>query len=164
MLEQLGARLQRLRAALEWTQQELAERIAVSRVAVSHFEMGLQVPSERTIVLLAGVFGCEPHELVAGTSYPPAKTDRLPLVAARYTVLDHTLALIDHDLQWIARLPAAPRCRSLAHETLHGWLDQLALLHESWRDRRSRHAIEAARVRVQHALHEFNQERNPSRP
>src|SRR4051812_44710794 len=74
--EPLSQRIARLRARRGWTQQELAERLAASRVAVSHFELGLALPSERTVVLLAGLFGLEPHELVAGTSYPAAKAER----------------------------------------------------------------------------------------
>ncbi|PLS77503.1 MAG: DNA-binding protein, partial [Chloroflexi bacterium] len=103
MPEKLGDRLAQYRVALGWTQQELADRIAVSRVAISHFEMGLQLPSERTIALLAGVFGIEPVELVANTYYPPAKAERLPPIVARYTVIEHELALLERDLGWIQR-------------------------------------------------------------
>ena len=79
--ETLGQRIARLRCLLGWTQQELADRAAISRVAVSHLEMGISVPSERTLALLAGIFHLEPPELVEGTSYPDAKAERLPLVA-----------------------------------------------------------------------------------
>jgi transcriptional regulator with XRE-family HTH domain len=101
--EPLGQRIAQLRARRGWTQQDLAERLAASRVAVSHFEMGLAVPSERTIVLLAGLFGQEPHELVAGTNYPQAKAERLPPVACRYTEVEFQLALLRRDLDWAAR-------------------------------------------------------------
>ena len=37
-------------------------------------------PGERTVALLAGLFKIEPHELVAGTDYPLAKAERLPVV------------------------------------------------------------------------------------
>ena len=73
----------------------------MSRVAVSHLESSLSVPGERTVALLAGVFGLEPHELVAGTDYPVAKADRLPLVVARHTELELQLALLDQDLGWL---------------------------------------------------------------
>ncbi|MFM7678582.1 MAG: helix-turn-helix domain-containing protein, partial [Roseiflexaceae bacterium] len=59
-LASLGKRIATLRMQRGWTQERLAERLAVSRVAVSHIEMGLSVPSERTVVLLAGIFQCEP--------------------------------------------------------------------------------------------------------
>jgi transcriptional regulator with XRE-family HTH domain len=36
--ENLGRRIADLRAKLGWTQQELAERVGISRVAVSHLE------------------------------------------------------------------------------------------------------------------------------
>src|SRR5262245_30668168 len=83
--ESLGRRIAAHRAKLGLTQQELADRLAISRVAVSHLESGLSDPGERTVTLLAGLFKVEPHELVAGTSYPSAKADRLPVVATRYT-------------------------------------------------------------------------------
>lgn len=152
MSEQLGARLARLRGALGWTQQELAERIAVSRVAVSHFELDLQVPSERTIALLASVFNCEPADLVAGTYYPPAKAERLPLVVARYTELEKQLCLLEHDLQWLARIAHLPQAHSLTLATLHGWLDWLAQQHDSTAGRRDRQQVQTAQRRVQDAL------------
>jgi transcriptional regulator with XRE-family HTH domain len=102
--ETLGQRIARLRSLLGWTQQELADRAAISRVAVSHLELGITVPSERTLALLAGVFHLEPPEMVEGTSYPEAKVERLPLVAARYTEVEHQVGLLQRDLAWLARL------------------------------------------------------------
>src|SRR5215207_8178378 len=102
--ESLGSRIARLRAARGWTQEQLAVRLAASRVAVSHFEMGLALPSERTVVLLAGLFKLEPHELVAGTSYPAAKAERLPPMACCYTEVEFQLALLRRDMEWATRL------------------------------------------------------------
>src|SRR5690242_3368398 len=99
--ETLGQRIGRLRSLLGWTQQELADRIAISRVAVSHLEMGMSVPSERTAALLAGVFHLEPHELIQDTAYPDAKAERLPLVTARYTEVELQVALMQRDLGWL---------------------------------------------------------------
>src|SRR5215218_3444280 len=107
--ETLGQRIARLRARRSWTQERLAEQLAASRVAVSHFEMGLALPSERTIVLLAGLFKLEPHELIAGTGYPIAKAERLPAVACRYSEAEQQLALLRRDLEWSARLDQATR-------------------------------------------------------
>lgn len=152
MPDQLGKRIALCRAALGMTQQELADRIAVSRVAISHLEMGLQVPSERTIALLAGVFGCEPHQLVANTYYPPAKADRLPPVVARYTEIDKELLLLKRDLHWIDRVAALPQSRVIVHETLHGWLDRLAPLIDDAPDKRSRAQLCEAQERVQQML------------
>lgn len=107
-LETLGQRIAQLRARRGWTQERLAERIAASRVAVSQFESGVALPSERTIVLLAGLFGLEPAELVAGTTYPSAKAERLPAVTCRYTEVDMQLALLRRDSEWAARAGASP--------------------------------------------------------
>jgi transcriptional regulator with XRE-family HTH domain len=112
--ENLGRRIAEHRSKLGWTQQDLADRLGISRVAVSHLEAGMSDPGERTVALLAGVFKMEPHELVAGTSYPPAKADRLPVVVARYTEVELQLALLDRDIErddvdvseWDARLSA----------------------------------------------------------
>lgn len=102
--ETLGQRIARLRARRSWTQERLAEQLAASRVAVSHFELGLALPSERTIVLLAGLFKLEPHELIDGTGYPVAKAERLPPIACRYTEVELQLALLRRDMEWAARL------------------------------------------------------------
>lgn len=154
MPEPLGPRLAQLRAAHGWTQHELAERIAVSRVAVSHFELGLQVPSERTIALLASVFNCEPAELVAGTYYPPAKAERLPLVVARYTALEKELHLLARDLDWLDRIAHLPQAQSLALESLHTWLGWLAHQIDRATDRRSRQQLIDAQSNVQRRLQE----------
>src|SRR3954452_12050816 len=102
--ESLGRRIAGHRAKLGLTQQELADRLAISRVAVSHLESGMSDPGERTVTLLAGLFKVEPYELVAGTNYPAAKTDRLPVVATRYTEVELQLELLDRDLAWLDRL------------------------------------------------------------
>jgi transcriptional regulator with XRE-family HTH domain len=113
MSESLGHRIAKHRTELGWTQAELAERVGISRVALSHIESGITNPGERTVALLAGVFKVEPHELVAGTDYPPAKAERLPVVSARYTEVEHRLALLDAQLAVIT--DQSVRERVLAH-------------------------------------------------
>lgn len=126
-----------LRAKAGWTQQQLADRIAVSRVAVSHLEAGMSHPGERTVALLAGVFKLEPPELVAGTDYPAAKAERLPPTVARHSETELQLALCEADLAWIDR--GAPgsdqvlvqwevRLRRLAREAAPGEADAVAVL------------------------------------
>jgi transcriptional regulator with XRE-family HTH domain len=117
MPESLGHRIAKHRSELGWTQVELAERVGISRVALSHIEAGISNPGERTVALLAGVFKLEPHELVSETDYPPAKAERLPLVAARYTEVEHELTLLDAQLAVVtepvarARVVAEARAR-----------------------------------------------------
>src|SRR5580765_6063592 len=62
----------------------------------------------------------EPHELVAQSDYPRAKAERLPVVAARYTEVEHQLAVLDAQLAVVedpnkrARLVADARHRLVA--------------------------------------------------
>jgi transcriptional regulator with XRE-family HTH domain len=142
--ESFGRRVAKQRAELGWTQSQLAERVGLSRVALSHIEANLSVPSERTVTLLAGVFGCEPCALAAGTDYPPAKAERLPLVTARHTEVDHQLAVLDAVLATVARVPAPDRDR-LAAEVRAEWRDRLADLLAASDDPGERHRVRAAR-------------------
>ena len=143
--EPLGQRIARLRTRRGWTQQDLAERLAASRVAVSHFEMGLALPSERTVVLLAGLFGHEPHELVAGTSYPPAKAERLPLVACRYTEVEMQLALLRRDLEWVKKIGRG----EMANQVIAEWRDRLVELGRAVYDLQEQKMLDSARGRLQ---------------
>ncbi len=133
----LGARVAALRNNLGWTQHDLAERLGISRVAVSHLEAGMSTPGERTVALLAGIFKLEPHELIAGTSYPLAKAERLPVVVARYTEVELQLRLLDHDLD-----------RGLDGRGVAEWDERLRLLAKGAHDRRERDAVDAARARL----------------
>ena len=116
MPEKLGRRIADRRAVLGWTQSDLADRLGISRVAVSHLEMGQSTASERSVTLMAGLLKLEPHELVAGTDYPPAKAERLPVVACRYTEVELQLQLLERDLA-----AGDPRL-------LDGWPERLRLL------------------------------------
>jgi transcriptional regulator with XRE-family HTH domain len=107
--QNLGRRIAALRASFGMTQQEVADRLGISRVAVSHIEAGMSVPSERTVVLLAGLFKVEPHELVEATKYPLAKAERLPAIAARHTDVELQLALCENDLAWVERTGVGAR-------------------------------------------------------
>jgi transcriptional regulator with XRE-family HTH domain len=136
-MEPLGRRIAEHRAKLGWTQQELAARVCISRVALSHVEAGMSDPGERTVALLAGVFKVDPHELVAGTSYPTAKADRLPLVVARYTEVELQLELLANDLE---REPDAA--------VLGEWQARLLALLDDAHDARERDALKGALARV----------------
>ena len=147
-LEPIGKRIARLRSEGGWTQQALAARLAISRVAVSHIEMDLTFPSERTITLLAGIFKLSPHELVEGSTYPHAKAERLPGNACCYTQLELDLALMENDLTWLARLGDSFECRRLADELQATWNALLsARLWESF-DEREREMLAAAQERL----------------
>ena len=142
-LVELGRRIAGLRAGRGWTQQQLADRLAMSRTAVSHLEAGISQPSERTVTVLAGLFRVEPHELVAGTAYPMARAERLPVVAARYTEVELQLALVDADLRWAAEAPSAVRDRVVAT-----WRERLRDLMSNTHDAEERALVAARLVRL----------------
>jgi transcriptional regulator with XRE-family HTH domain len=148
MDEHLGRRVAALRAQRGWTQQQLADRVGISRVAVSHLEAGITIPGERTVVLLAGLFKLEPDELVAGTSYPRAKRERLPLVACRYTEAELQVRLFDHDLAWLERLGAEGAGPRLREEVVARWRPKLAELLRGALDPAERAMLEAALGRL----------------
>src|SRR4051812_47976650 len=137
MAENLGRRIASFRASLGWTQQDLADRLAVSRVAVSHIEAGLREPGERTVVLLSGLFKVEPWELVGGTAYPEAKAERLPAVACRYTEVELQLRLLELDEE-----------RGLDSTRRADWNSRLAALAKTTFDRRELDLLAAARRRL----------------
>ncbi len=139
----VGARIARLRTGLGLTQQELSARVAISRVALSNLESGRSEPGERTVTLLAGIFDLEPHELVAGTTYPAAKADRLPLVAARHTEVELQLALLERDLRWLESAPPA-----MAARVVGTWRRDLAALSERTYDAHQQRLVAAAIQRL----------------
>src|SRR5437660_12375771 len=141
MPENLGRRIARLRGELGWTQQDLAARLAISRVAVSHLEAGLSVPSERTVTLLAGLFKLEPWELVENTSYPQAKAERLPPVAARYTEVELQLRLMEAELERVDGSGGGEQARA-------AWRHRLELLRKCAHDAREQEALRLALRRL----------------
>jgi transcriptional regulator with XRE-family HTH domain len=149
--ESLARRIADCRAELGWTQQDLADRLGISRVAVSHLEAGMSQPGERTVALLAGVFKLEPRELVAATDYPPAKAERLPLVAARYTEIEHQLLLLARDVEWLGdpgEDGEGPDGRDRRARVLAAWADRLIGLAATAHDEREAEAVGEAADRV----------------
>lgn len=134
MAESIGKRIAQLRQKSNLTQQALANRLAISRVAVSHIEMDISIPGERTITLMAGVFKISPHELVKGTTYPASKGERLPVSTCCYTKLELYLVQLINDLTWLNRLEDIPVKATvmsrLKIEIRDKWTDRLS----SWND------------------------------
>lgn len=121
MAESIGRRIAYLRQKNGWTQQSLADRLAMSRVAISHIEMDLTIPSERSITLMAGVFKLSPTGLVEGTTYPNAKVERLPELTTTFTELELKFALIINDLEWLDRLDNSDIRYKCIREILDKW-------------------------------------------
>jgi transcriptional regulator with XRE-family HTH domain len=148
--ESIGKRIARLRQALGWTQQSLSERLAISRVAISHIEMDLTIPSERTITLMAGLFKVAPDLLVAGTTYPEAKGERLPLVVCCYTELELELALLDNDIEWLFLLKGRSsfEYKELLARVWAKWIQKLDHWHRNSLDNREVESITAAQEKL----------------
>lgn len=53
----LGEKIQDLRKARGWTQEQLAERISVSRQALSRWELGAAVPDTENVLQISRLFG-----------------------------------------------------------------------------------------------------------
>ncbi len=145
--ERLGRRVADVRAKLGWTQQQLAERLGISRVAVSHLEAGTTVAGERTVALVAGLAKVDPHVFVAGSDYPDAKADRLPLTTARYTEAELQVRLLESELRWIELASG-----STAVGALRGWLLRLEALAAEAVDPHERALLAEARALARAAL------------
>jgi transcriptional regulator with XRE-family HTH domain len=147
----LGRRIAEQRSLLGLTQSELAERVGISRVALSHIEGSRSIPGERTVALLAGCFRCEPHELVVGTDYPRSKAERLPAVAARYTEVEHRIAVVDAQLALLDQIALTVPADAVRHARAKVVHDAKAYLDELARaavDPRERAELRAALARL----------------
>lgn len=156
MVEPIGKKIARLRQDLGWTQNELAERAAISRVAVSHIEAGLTLPGERTLTLLAGLFKLRPYELASGTSYPEAKVERLPSITCCYTEVELQLKLLSADLDWYQGLqtedvPAAAQSR-WQHILWQRWNERLESLRVTYAEEREQKSLVDAYQALKQAL------------
>jgi len=146
MHESLGGRIAKHRSELGWTQAELAERVGISRVALSHIETSRSIPGERTVALLAGMFRCEPFGLVEGTDYPVSKAERLPVVVARYTEVEYQLGRLEAQLSALACARGEPS--RAAGDLAARWRPVLQRLLESAADTGERSLIRDAITRL----------------
>jgi hypothetical protein len=95
------------------------------------------------VILLAGVFAREPHELTGGTDYPRAKAERLPVVAARYTETELQLAVLAAVLGVLQRVPEPARGRLLG-EVCAEWRARLGRQADQTMDGEERRRLRAA--------------------
>ena len=82
-----GEKLQALRKARGWSQEELATQINVSRQALSKWESGASVPDTENVVALSRLFGVSTDYLLQAEieeSTPP--TDAAPETLRRVTL------------------------------------------------------------------------------
>lgn len=79
--KKFGGYLSRRRKAADMTQSELADRLAVTRQAVSKWELGDSFPDVSILVLIAEVFGVTLDELISAGDPTRGEADILHTVA-----------------------------------------------------------------------------------
>lgn len=102
-------RIKAVRNELKLTQTEFAERIGISRSALTKLEAGISDPAERTIMLIAREFRVDEDWLRNGVGemFMPktqrqemaewiAEVDRMPSSSAQKRIM-HLLAMLDPD-------------------------------------------------------------------
>ena len=146
--EPIGGRIAGFRQRMDWTQQALADRLGISRVAVSHIEANISLPGERTITLLAGLFKIPPHDLVWGTTYPQAKVDRLPRMVCSYTHFELTMALFENDMTWMERLQGSSIDEATFEQIKEKWSQEFEKWGAELLDEEQLKAVEMARSKL----------------
>lgn len=146
--EPIGQRIATLRQELGWTQQALADRLGISRVAISHIEADISLPGERTITLLAGLFKTPPHELVHSTTYPQAKVDRLPRMVCSFTAFEVAMTLFENDMTWLGRLEDLSQYEQLCEKIRQKWSQELGEWEEEILDEEQQKVLEEARLKL----------------
>lgn len=67
-MENIGLNIKTFRLRENWTQSQLAEKVGVSRTAISSWEIGRTEPSIGDIEKLSEVFGCLKTDLIGAGS------------------------------------------------------------------------------------------------
>ncbi len=146
--KRIGQRIAELRQQHGWTQQEMADRLGISRVAVSHIEADISFPGERTVTLLAGLFKVSPQILVEGTTYPQAKADRLPRLVCSYTEFEVEIALLENDITWLDKLRDCPKYKIIALEVREKWQPRFVKWENAIFDQEDKRLLEDVKIRL----------------
>ena len=80
LAKRLGKRIADRRKSIDWTQDQLAERLGVDAETVSRFERGVTVPSLVTLDNLARALRCRTADLLSESSVEP--TDQAVRISA----------------------------------------------------------------------------------
>jgi len=64
MVSVSGRKIKEYRETARLTQEELAERVLVSRVAITHYEIGVKKPTAETLKRIADCFGVSMEDLM----------------------------------------------------------------------------------------------------
>ena len=86
--QKFGAYFSRLRKSADMTQSELAEKLGLTRQAVSSYERGDSFPDVSILVLIADIFGVTLDDLI--NSGEPTRGEALILAGADAGRVDHS--------------------------------------------------------------------------
>lgn len=78
----LGEKLQKLRKARGWTQEELAAQVGVSRQSLSKWESDGALPETANIIVLADLFGVTTDYLLREGEQPASTEEPVPVAPA----------------------------------------------------------------------------------
>lgn len=105
-MNEVAKNLKRSRISAGMTQEELAERMFVTRQTVSNWENGKSQPDIQALSSLAGVFGIEINELIYGKKQPYERYQKKYIITAcisfavliAFIILEQTLRpdLVEH--------------------------------------------------------------------
>lgn len=90
----IGARIRALRKKKEWTQEQLAKKVGLTKGGISHIERGLHSPGTETLRKIAAEFSIS-AALLAEPDVDPKKLVEISLVLEKAKHLsDHNLRLL----------------------------------------------------------------------
>ncbi|WP_312049182.1 LexA family protein [Acinetobacter courvalinii] len=75
-METLGIRLKQLRKERKFTQQQLADKVGVSKTSIIYWEKDENIPKHDSLVALANTLGCSIQYLLDGSDKEKIKTER----------------------------------------------------------------------------------------
>jgi transcriptional regulator with XRE-family HTH domain len=87
-----GGRVREARTAAGITQTVLAQRLGLTRASVANIEAGRQGASAFSVIVTAGILGCDPHWLLTGQALMPQSWPGLAETRRRWARRLHTLA------------------------------------------------------------------------
>ncbi|MGG4393886.1 helix-turn-helix transcriptional regulator [Paenibacillus thiaminolyticus] len=79
---ELGSRLGQLRERSGWTQEEMAEKLGITRAALSHYEKNRRKPDFDTLIQAADLFGVSVDYLVGRLHHGDVRLNSEPAEAA----------------------------------------------------------------------------------
>lgn len=110
--------LQFLRKSHNYTQDDLAKKLDVSRQAVSKWETGMTIPDLAVLLKLSKLYGLTVNDILEPDIHPKRITDFEEIAAISEKGLKEILKQFDMDSLAIASLGASPEINALLEKIL----------------------------------------------